>query len=278
MMKSFKFGLITDTHYANRQMRIGRYYRNALQKTRFCMDVFRRENVDFCVHLGDIIDWPNQPEKGSKALDTILPVLNSLDVPMYYVLGNHDLASVTCDTMRELLNMDDGKTWYSFDYEGLHFIVLDCNFDADEAWYRPDNSQWDQCYIPSAELSWLETDLRISNAHAVVVFVHALLDDLDNPHVIRNAGTVRALLENCGKQMVVFQGHMHCGHESEINGIGYHTMKSIVNGRSRTCYWVVEVTANGIFVDQYDSTVNHGKAKRKMVLKFGEQFRTKQNH
>jgi len=267
-MKPFKFGLITDTHYADRSMSIGRYYRNALKKTQFCMDAFQNENVDFCVHLGDIIDWPNQPEKGMDGLSQILPILNSLNVPMYYVLGNHDLSSVPCDSLRKLLFMEKAQTWYSFDHEGLHFIALDCNYDANEKHYRPDNSQWDQCYIPADELEWLEKDLHNSSSQTVVVFVHALLDDLDNPHVIRNAKSVRALLENCGKKVVVFQGHMHSGHESETNSIYYHTLKSLVNGRTRTCYWIVEVNANGVFIDRYDSTINHGKAKREAILRF----------
>lgn len=267
-MNPFKFGLIADTQYADRPMRIGRYYRNALKKTAACMDAFEKEGVDFCVHLGDIVDWQNQPEQGEEALKNILPVLNSLDVPMYYVPGNHDLASLPCDTLREYLYPKDGRTWYSFDYEGIHFITLDCNFDANEEWYRPDNSQWEYCYIPSAEIAWLKADLKASQSKTVVVFVHALLDDLDNPHVIRNAEGVRSILEGCGKQVVVFQGHMHCGRESETNGIGYHTMRSIVNGRTRTCYWIVEVSPEGMTINRYDSTVNHGAPGRETVLTF----------
>lgn len=270
-MKPFKFGLIADTQYANRPMRIGRYYRNALKKTQHCMEVFVQEKVAFCVHLGDIIDWPNQVENGCEALETILPVLNSIGTPMYYVIGNHDLASVPCDIIQKYLHMENDRTWYSFDYEGIHFITLDCNFDSDEKWYRPDNSEWDQCYIPAKELAWLKNDLHNTSAKTVVVFVHALLDNLDNPHVIRNAESVRALLEKSGKQIVVFQGHMHCGHESETNGIGYHTMKSIVDGRTRTCYWIVEVTDDEMIINRYETTVNHEKPKQQTVLSFIKQ-------
>ena len=267
-MRPFKFGLIADTQYADRPLNIGRYYRNALKKTEYCMEAFQKEEVNFCVHLGDIIDWPNQIDNGCKALETILPVLNRLDTPMYYVIGNHDLASVPCDVIQKYLHMENYQTWYSFDYEGIHFVTLDCNFDSNEKWYRPDNSEWDQCYIPTKELAWLKNDLHKTNAQTVVVFVHALLDDFDNPHVIRNADAVRAILESSHKQIIVFQGHMHCGHESETNGIGYHTIRSIVDGRTRICYWIVEVTDDEMIIIRHDTTINDGKAKRQTVLKF----------
>lgn len=270
-MNSLKIGLIADTQYADRPMRYGRFFRNALRKTQLCMEHFKKENVNFCVHLGDIIDWPNQPEKGCEALDAILPVLNGLSVPMYYVLGNHDLASVPRDTMMQYLFPGSDRTWYSFDREDLHFVFLDCNYDAGGSPYRPDNSRWDHCYVPDSELVWLKNDLSDSGAKAVVLFVHALLDDLDNPHVIRNAEAVRNILENCGKPVTVFQGHMHCGHESVTNGIGYHTLRSIVEGRTRTCYWIVEVSSGEMNIDRYDSTVNRGAAKRETVLRFSEQ-------
>ncbi len=269
-MASFKFGLIADTQYANRPPSIGRYYRNALEKTKCSMNFFRTANVDFIVHLGDIVDWPNQPDKGCEALDTILPILNSISIPVYYVLGNHDLASVSYPILQKKLDIKSDEAWYSFDYGDVHFILLDCNFDATAARYCPHYSQWDQCYIPEQEQLWLRHELQATSARTIVVFVHALLDDFENPHVIRNAAVIRGILESAGKQVLVFQGHMHCGRESQKNGIQYHTLKSIVDGRSHTCFWIVEVTPDGLFVDRYDYNKCSGKSSREWLLKFSE--------
>ena len=267
-MESFKFGLIADTQFADRPKSIGRYYRNALVKTRKAVDAFLREKVEFCVHLGDVIDWPNQPEKALEALNQFIPVMKGVGAPVHYVIGNHDLASVRVDLFTAGLQEGMKDTWYSFDHKGMHFIILDCNFDNNSEWYCPENSEWDKCYIPLIEQQWLEKDLAATQSPYVFVFVHALLDDMDNPHVIRNAGDVRRILEQSGKHIIVFQGHMHSGHESEKNGIGYHTMKAIVDGRTHLCYWIVEVTGDGIYLDRYDNQVNHGKAKRECMFHY----------
>ena len=52
----------------------------------------------------------------------------------------------------------------------------------------------DRCYLPSVEVGWLRENLRGAEPDAVVVLVHALLDDMKNPHVIGNAGEIRAIL------------------------------------------------------------------------------------
>ena len=252
MMSSVRFGLIADTQYADLPHSIGRYYRNALKKTERCMEAFRGEKVDFIVHLGDIIDCPGRLREGCEALDAVLTVMRG-DIPVYFVLGNHDLASVPYGVMSERLGLKSG--YYSFDLGGVHFAVLDSNFDAAGERYRPDFSRWDQCYVSPEELLWLEADLRAAPAGPVAVFIHALLDDLDDPHVVRNAAQVRSVLESCGRRVTVFQGHKHSGHESETNGIRYHTLKAVVNGRSRYSYWIAEAGPDGVSVKAYDSAL-----------------------
>lgn len=266
-MEDFCFGLFTDIQYADRPIRIGRYYRNALRKTQRCIDAFNQIPVDFCVHLGDLIDWPGEPDKGREALNNIMPIMNSFNGPMYYVLGNHDVDSVPSAELASIFGIADGKTWYSFDHKGVHFVVLDCNFDAQGVAFQPGTTEWDCCYLPDSELNWLKSDLKAAVPDVAVVMVHALLDDIDNAHAIKNAAEARRILENCGKRTVVFQGHMHSGHESVKNGIGYHTLRSIVNGRTRTCFWAVEVNQNGIDALVYDSVVNKCNPTRKNLLK-----------
>ena len=257
-MSAVRFGLIADTQYADRPCSIGRYYRNALRKTGKCMEIFRREGVDFIVHLGDIIDCPEQPREGCEAMDAVLNVMRGADIPLYFVLGNHDLASVPYEVLCGRLGLKSG--YYSFDLGGVHFIVLDSNFDVNGERYRPENSRWDQCHVSPGELLWLAEDLKTAQAGPAVVFVHALLDDLVDPHVIRNAFQVRPVLENCGREVTVFQGHKHSGYESETNGIRYHTLKAVVNGRARYSCLIAEAGPEGVSVKEFDSS---GEIKKK---------------
>ncbi len=265
-MEHFSFGLMTDMHYADRPMQIGRYYRNTLDKARKCIDAFNDVPVDFCVHMGDLIDWPGQPDKGRDALTAIMPIMRQFHGPMYYLLGNHDVDSVPVTELAALWEMPGGQTWYSFDHKGVHFIGLDCNFTAEGIPHQPGIGSWDDCYLPPSQLSWLEADLATAQSDIVVLMVHALLDDMEDPHVIKNAPAVRHILENSNKTIVVLQGHMHSGHESVKNGIGYHTLQSVVNGRNRTYFWVVEVNSAGITAVIYDSTHNLGRPTRRVLL------------
>lgn len=265
-MEHFSFGLLADIQYADRPMRMGRYYRNALGKARHCMDAFNAIPVDFCVHMGDLIDWPGRPDKGREALAAIMPVMREFHGPMYYLLGNHDVDAVPSTELAELWGMPGGQTWYSFDHKGVHFIALDCNFTAEDIPHQSGTGKWDDCYVSRPQLRWLEADLAAAQSDIVVLMVHALLDDIEDPHVIRNAPEVRSILENCNKRVVVFQGHMHTGHASVKNGIGYHTLRSVVNGRTRTCFWVVEAGPGGMTAAVYDSTRNHGRPARRVLL------------
>lgn len=266
-MEHFKFGLLTDTHSADRPMRIGRYYRNSLGKVRQCMDAFNRMQVDFCVHMGDLIDWPGQPDKGREALEAILSEMRQYRGPKFHLLGNHDVDTLASTELAQLLKMPGGQTWYSFDHKGVHFIALDCNFDAKGEPYLPGTVNWEECYIPAFQQRWLEADLAAAQQEVVVVLVHALLDDFEDPHVIRNAPEVRSILENCNKRVVVLQGHMHSGRKSEKNGIGYHTLKSVVNGRVHTNFWVVEASAAGLSAEVYDSVSSQARPRRRLLLK-----------
>lgn len=267
-MEEYRFGLFTDIQYADRPKQIGRYYRNALKKANTCIDFFNHAQLDFCVHLGDMIDWPGDPTKGCEALRIIMPVMNKFDGSMYYLLGNHDVHSVPRADLSTIWGMRNGQTWYSFDHKGIHFVALDCNFDAENIPYRPGTAQWDQCYVPDCELEWLQDDLRETKSGVVVVMVHALLDDIENPHVIRNAEKVRKILENCNKQVIVFQGHMHTGYESIKNGIGYYTLPSIVDGRTRICFWIIEVGSCSMTALIYDSAKKSRQPKKRVLLKW----------
>lgn len=267
-MEPFRFGLFTDVQYADRPMKIGRYYTNALQKTQKCIDAFNHERVDFCVHLGDLIDWPGDPAKGREALAAVMPVISQFHGDTYFLLGNHDVDSVPIAELASIWELNERQTWRSFDYKGIHFVLMDCNFNSEGTHYQPGTTKWDQCYVPANEITWLQSDLSSAQTEIVIVMIHALLDDMDNPHVIRNAPQVRGVLEKSGKRVVVFQGHMHTGNESAKNGIGYHTLRSIVDGASRTSFWIVEVTEKEIAAYVYDSVRFRKEAQKRILLSY----------
>ena len=55
---------------------------------------------------------------------------------------------------------------------------------------------------------------------------------------------------------------MHCGYESEQNGIRYYTLPATVEGESEFCYWIVTVEKSGQIVAKI---VTHEGARTREV-------------
>jgi len=62
-----------------------------------------------------------------------------------------------------------------------------------------------------------------------VVFAHQRLDVSDH-YGVRNAASVRKILEESGRVLAVFQGHSHKNDYREIGGIHYCTLVAMVEG------------------------------------------------
>ncbi|MCX6561955.1 MAG: metallophosphoesterase, partial [Candidatus Aminicenantes bacterium] len=131
-----RFGVITDLHYADRDSVSGRIYRESTGKLAEFVSVMNREKADFVIELGDYKDQDVQPvpARTLSFLRTIEGVFVGFKGPRYHVLGNHDEDSLTkAEFLGAIENtgISDGRTYYSFDQGGVHFIVLDPNFRSD---------------------------------------------------------------------------------------------------------------------------------------------------
>ena len=62
-----RFGIVSDTHYADASTKYGRYYRESIDKMTECVDFMNKQKVDFLVELGDFKDENSFPveEKNS---------------------------------------------------------------------------------------------------------------------------------------------------------------------------------------------------------------------
>jgi hypothetical protein len=181
-------------------------------------------------------------------LEAVEEVFQKFDGPTYHVLGNHDLDSISKKQFLsrvENTKIDPNRSYYSFDANALHCIVLDANYSSDGTDYDHGNFDWTDANIATAELNWLVQDLTAASGPAVV-FTHQLLDGTGSVYV-KNAAQVRRVLEGSGKVAAVFQGHHHAGSYSNIAGIHYYTLKALVEGAGaeNNSYAIVEADPNG---------------------------------
>jgi alkaline phosphatase len=232
-----RFGVVTDVHYADR-LRVGtRYYRLGLSKLASVVNRMNSEGVAFLVELGDLKDEDVNPSEESTLafLRSIEKTFQGFRGPRYHVLGNHDMDGITKEQFQSIAvntGIDRGRTWYSFDRGGYHFVVLDANFRSDMTPYSRGDFDWRDANIPPAQVDWLASDLRGASRPAVV-FVHQRLDEA-GPEAIGNRVAVRRALKESGKVVLVLQGHVHRGDYQQIDGIHYYTLVASVEGDNPT--------------------------------------------
>jgi predicted phosphodiesterase len=257
-----RFGIVTDCHYADADTVGTRYYRDSLDKLAECVEVMNDQKVDFIVELGDFKDQNSPPDK-RRTLSYLRAIENmfcKFNGPTYHVLGNHDTDSIS--KAQFLANIENTgisptRSYYSFDYKGLHFVVLDSNYKSDWTDYDHGNFDWTDANVPPAELQWLKQDLAASGG-AVIVLIHQLLDGTGS-YYVKNAVEVRQSLEQSGRVLAVFQGHHHDGGYSRIKGIHYYTLKALVEGpgTENNSYAIVEVLPDtSIIVTGYRKAVS----------------------
>ena len=122
------------------------------------------------------------------------------------------------------------NSYYSFDKNQFHFIVLDGN-DR-----RSENDKGYKQYIGAKQLDWLKKELTNSK-YPIIIFSHQGLTTYeggeDDSYGIENNDLIRELLESHNqlnpktKVIASFNGHTHFDYAEEINGIWYITINSM---------------------------------------------------
>jgi len=241
--KQLQFALVTDLHYADKPSAGTRHYRQTLGKLQEAAKQYARDKPTFIVELGDLIDAADSVETELAYLAAVNREFSVIGKDRFYVLGNHCVDTLKKQEFLEAVGQD--KSYFSYDRQGVHFIVLDGCFRSDGEPYQRKNFKWDDANIPSEELEWLQADLAASN-RPTIVFTHQRLD-VTKSHSVKNHAEVRRVLEASGKVLAVFQGHSHDNDLQELNGIHYCTMVAMVEGAdlSSSGYSLVSIEPDG---------------------------------
>ncbi len=259
--ENLRFGLVADSHYADRDPRNTRFYRQSLSKMEEFIDVMNHEKVDFIIHLGDFKDEDHQKrEKDTLSyLIKLESVYSKFQGPGYHCVGNHDVDSITKQQfLGNITNtgIPGSKSYYSFDNHNFHFIVLDANYDINgKDHFFKEGADWQDTNIPETEISWLENDLNKTRL-STIVFCHQPLYKYDYEEAImyvKNFQEIQRIFEDSEKVIAVFQGHVHYENYKNVNGIHYATQYGMVDysGLENNSFSVVEIDKKAIKVNGY---------------------------
>ena len=153
----------------------------------------------FVVHTGDVSHL-SKPEEFGTARE-VLQEFRGLRV--HTVPGEHDTIDDGATGYLRFFDHDGrGKSWYSFDQDGVHFVGLNnvLNFKLGT-----------MASLGDEQLAWLKTDLaRVSHSTPVVVLAHIPLWTIWEPWGWGTADSAQALalLRPYGS-VTVLNGHIH---------------------------------------------------------------------
>jgi 3',5'-cyclic AMP phosphodiesterase CpdA len=235
------FGLVADVHYAPGTHN-SRCYQDSLAKLQACVQALNARSLPAIVAMGDLIDSAETREAEQASLSELCAALGDFQGERHIVLGNHDLASFSKDEFLDVVRracpiVERAATYGSFDRCGIHLVILDGNYRQDGTDFGRLNFRWEDAWLSAAQIEWLESDLAAASGRRTIIFCHenlvppgGPLYDADDPHTLRNAPAVRAILEHSGNVWAVFQAHYHPGMCWTHNGIPYIGLRAMVEG------------------------------------------------
>ncbi len=233
----FTFLFLTDTHLQPEL--------NASQGCSQCFSKARRIRSDFAIQGGDhIFDaLAVGPQRATSLFDLYGETEQTLGMKLHHTLGNHDCfgvypgSGVSPDHPlygKRMFENRFGRTYYSFDHKGVHFIVLDSIGITDDRAYEG--------RVDDAQLQWLAADLRALQAGApVIVSVHIPLVTAFSSYLpppppakgpehhgltVANAYQVISLFEG-HNVLGVLQGHTHINETVTWKGVPYITSGAV---------------------------------------------------
>jgi 3',5'-cyclic-AMP phosphodiesterase len=214
---SFDFVFFTDTHIQPEL--------DAAHGCDMCFRKIASANPEFAIMGGDHV-YDAMGVNGARAgmvYDLYKRTEQLLGMPLHHAIGNHDVFGVLTKSGvppddpaygKKMYQDRMGQTFYSFDYKGYHFVVLDS--------IQPTEDRLWEARVDEAQLHWLRDDLKRLPARApVIAVIHCPLVTAFstyaqivsagrkyNTMTVANGPEVLAILDNANV-LAVLQGHTH---------------------------------------------------------------------
>lgn len=216
----FSFAFLTDIHLNNEN-------NNCFEGIDKAIKSIKLNDIDFILTGGDNVDIDVLGKDADTAHDLYkryAEIIENSDIDYYAAIGNHD-RFFGCEKSDPLYNEGMfekyiNKSYYSFHYQGWHFIVLNTS-----------NSVVDE-----KQKKWLENDLKSIDANMpIVVSTHVPFLSVYYPTLqgkYTNTDTFENFKEiwdmfNDNNLKLVLQGHMHLYEEIKVKDVQFITAGAV---------------------------------------------------
>ncbi|MEI6172104.1 MAG: metallophosphoesterase [Bacteroidota bacterium] len=261
--KPVTVGIFTDNQYCNCEMIGVRDYPASLWKLDSVIRYFNTIKPDAIFHLGDMIDHD------FASYDSVLPRYHKSEIPVWFVLGNHDYA-VRPELQEKIIPMLDLQTgYYTRIISNWEFIVLNGDdltlvgpqdksrkqernemLEGLVSGLRNNFMPWNGG-ISRAQMDWMEARLKEAQAAGrnVIVLCHFLVYPFSSYNLWNNRELI-ALMTRYPCVKAYFNGHHHPGNYGFYQGIHFVNFKGMVN-TPESAYAVVTLTSDSILIKGY---------------------------
>jgi hypothetical protein len=201
----FQFAIISDRTGGHRARVFAR-----------AVDQLNLLQPEFVLSVGDLIEgYTTNKEVLTREWREFQGYLARLEMPFFFVPGNHDLANRVED---KLWKEKFGRSYYEFVYRNVLFLMLNSE----------DPPGVDYGHMSEAQLAWLKKTLADNpGIRRTLVFVHKPMWAAPDPG---KGGwlEVEKLLE--GREYTVFAGHIHQYQKYVRNGRNYYQLATTGGG------------------------------------------------
>lgn len=214
---------ISDTHIGPEES-FERHGRRPLPSARRVVKIINDlpQRPDFVIHTGDVVAAPDPA-----AYRLAAEVFAGLEMPVYYVNGNHDSAA----GVRRFLPMGPKVDFaappaalaYRFDVKGWRFIVLDSR--------GPDEID-PRGTLSAGQLAWLDRHL-VDPGPPLVIFIHHPAMPINSTWmdaymlILNGEDLHRRLSAYPDRIRAVFFGHIHQPMQTYYEGVLYSAAPSV---------------------------------------------------
>lgn len=207
-----RFLVFSDLHYDDAEdgdERINNILANAQSR-----------QLDFIVSLGDLCD----PTPANRK---VLEKFNSLGVPFYPVIGNHETDESELSAITEFYSLQ--TPYYSVSYGNYKLIFMNTCYltenGVEKPFYKRNFKHSTSVYpiVPVNEICWLKKEL--SDGMKYVIFSHhSFINDFPKRGVSNKSVVQELFCEN--SVLLCLNGHDHGDSFDCVDGISYMTVNS----------------------------------------------------
>lgn len=209
----FFFVQMSDTHWGFNNPAVNPDFSGTLKKAVAEVNALARQ-PDFIIFTGDLTHTTDDDQERRRRLKEFQGIVGALKVTnVKFMPGEHDAGLDEGKAYQEFF----GKTHYTFEHKGVHFIVVD-------------NVSNPGSTIGEAQLQWFGSELqKIDKKTPIVIFTHRPLFDLSPEWDWHTRDGVKALeLLKPFANVTVFYGHIHQENHHEADTIKHHAAQGLM--------------------------------------------------